>query len=150
MKIVEDSLAVDLETFLERPLFCFLGTVTRDGHPRVSPLWFLWEETAVWILADLEGKSYPDRVERRPETALAVVDFDVRDGRVAHVGMRGRATIEPLASDRAFRLLERYLGPRPEEWDSRFVDLDSDRWAFLRFDPDTVVARDQSFAPSLE
>ena len=150
MEIVEDTLSVQVGDFLARPLFCFLAQTTADGHPRVSPLWYLWEDERLWIIADTVEKSYTTRVEQRPETAVAVVDFDVRTGRVEHVGMRGTAELTPLEADRTYRLLRRYLGEDTEEWDPGFVDLDDDRWAFIEFRPETVVARDQSFAPSLE
>lgn len=149
MDIVENTLDVGIETFLERSLFCFLGTV-EAGDPRVSPLWFLWEDGAVWIVAN-EEKTYPERVEARPETALAVVDFERATGRVQHVGMRGTATVEPHDPERAIRLLKPYLGPHPEEWDQdRFPD--PHEWGaemvMVEFVPGTVVARDQSYAPS--
>jgi nitroimidazol reductase NimA-like FMN-containing flavoprotein (pyridoxamine 5'-phosphate oxidase superfamily) len=149
MEVVENTLDVELDAFLDRPLFCFLAT-TDDGAPRVSPLWFLWEAGAVWMVAD-ERKSYPGRVERHPEVALAVVDFDRAAGRVQHVGVRGRASVEPLDPARAERLLARYLGPDVEEWDgSRFPD--PREWGaemvLLRVEPGTVVARDQSYVPA--
>ena len=109
VNVVENTLDADLETVLDRPLFCFLATVS-----------------------------------------AAVVDFDARSGRVIHVGFRGEATIEPFDEGRTDRLLERYLGRRKSAWDQRFVGLDPDQWGFIRFDPETVVARDQSFVPGLE
>jgi predicted pyridoxine 5'-phosphate oxidase superfamily flavin-nucleotide-binding protein len=150
MDVIENTLDVDLETFFERPLFSFLGTATEAGHPRVSPLWFRWEDGAIWHIAEAH-RSYPDRVQRRPETALAVVDFDPAAGRVEHVGMRGRTTVEPHDPERAIRLLKRYLGPEMDEWDdSRFPDPHEwgEGFVMLRFDPETVVARDQSYAPA--
>lgn len=148
VEVLEDTMDVPLEAFLDRPLFCFLGQVA-DAEPRISPLWYLWEDGKIWCIGDTVGKSYTERVERHPETAVAVVDFDVRSGRVEHVGMRGRAKLSPLEEDRVSRLLRRYLGDDPDDWDPRFADLDGDRWAFVEFTPETVVARDQSFAPSL-
>jgi len=150
MEIVENTLDVDVATFLERPLFSFLGTATAAGDPRISPLWYLWEDGAVWHVAE-RRRSYPDRIERRPETALAVVDFEPTTGRVEHVGMRGRATVESHDPDRAIRLLERYLGPDVEAWDqSRFPDPHEwgEGFVTIRFDPETTVARDQSYAPA--
>lgn len=148
--VVENTLEVELEEFLERPLFCFLATTARDGAPRVSPLWFLWEDDAIWIIADTE-KTYPDRVDDNPETALAIVDFDRTTGTVQHVGMRGRATVEPHDPDRAERLLSGYLGPDRAEWDYEFFG-DPREWGeqmvFVRFVPETVVARNQSYSPS--
>lgn len=149
MEVVENTLDTPLDSFLDRPLFCFLGQVA-DGEPRISPLWYLWEDEQIWIIGDTVGKSYMERVERNPETTVAIVDFDVTTGRVEHVGMRGHATVSPLTDDRVFRLLRRYLGDDTDEWDPRFAELDDDRWSFVEFTPDTVVARDQSFAPSRE
>ncbi|WP_265111146.1 pyridoxamine 5'-phosphate oxidase family protein [Halosolutus halophilus] len=149
MEIVEDTLPVGLDAFLERPLFCTLATTAENGAPRISPLWYLWEDESVWIIADTVAKTYPDRVHRDSRAAIAIVDFDAAGGRVHHVGMRGTAVLEPFDVDRAERLLERYLGLDRDAWDPRFRGLDPDRWAFVRFDPDTVVARDQSFASSL-
>jgi nitroimidazol reductase NimA-like FMN-containing flavoprotein (pyridoxamine 5'-phosphate oxidase superfamily) len=149
MEVVENTLDVPLETFLERPLFCFLAT-TEDGLPRVSPLWFLWEDEAVWIIGNDE-KTYPERVERQSRTALAIVDFEVTTGRVQHVGMRGTATVEPHDPARAERLLEKYLGADSEAWDREFFGYPhewGDEMVCLRFDPETVVARDQSYSPS--
>lgn len=150
MEIVENTLEDPLDDVLARPLFCFLGTTSAAGEPRVSPLWFLWQDGHVWILGDTVDKSYTDRIEARPETVVAVVDFDATSGRVHHVGMRGRAELVPLDPGRTEQLLRTYLGDDPDQWDPRFVDLDPDRWSFVRFRPETVVARDQSFAPSLD
>ncbi|ACV47218.1 MULTISPECIES: pyridoxamine 5'-phosphate oxidase family protein [Halomicrobium] len=149
MEIVENTLESSIDEVLARPLFCFLGTTAPTGEPRVSPLWFLWEDEYVWILGDTVGKSYTGRIEARPESAVAVVDAEPTSGRVHHVGMRGRAELVALDADRVRRLLGNYLGDDPDQWDPRFVDLDPERWSFVRFSPETVVARDQSFAPSL-
>lgn len=149
MELVEDTLAVDLETFLSRPLFCFLATGSSEG-PRVSPLWYLWEEGTIWIVVNPELKSYPDRIERDPRTALAVVDFDASRGLVQHVGMRGTASVEAFNPEKATRLFRRYLG-HEDGWDGRFhaVFERSGRYRLVRFEPETVVARDQSYAPGL-
>ena len=109
MELLEDGLEVVLDEFLARPLFCFLAQRSGEG-PRLSPLWFLWEDGAVWNVARLDSRSYPERVQEYPETAVAVVDFEPATGRVEHVGMRGEATLEPYGRPRAGRLFEKYLG----------------------------------------
>ena len=149
MEVVENKLPIDLETFLDRPLFCFLGT-TADCNPRVSPLWFLWENESIWIIAD-SRKSYVKRVEDDLETALAIAELNRHSGTVYYVGMRGTAEIESHDPDRAVRLLTRYLGPDQSEWDqSRFPDPVTwgDEMGFIRFEPETIVARDQSYTPA--
>ena len=145
MEILENTLECDLDAFLERPLFCFLGQVS-DAGPRISPLWFHWEAGSIWTIARLPDRSYPNRVRRDPRTAVAVVDFDPTVGSVEHVGMRGEATLEPYDEDRAERLLRPYLGDETGEWPDMFRDLDPEDYRLLRFDPWTVVARDQSYA----
>lgn len=114
-------------------------------------MWFAWEPEAVWIDADTETKSYPQRVERKPNAAVAVVDFDPAVGRVQHVGMRGTATPEPFEESRANRFLRRYHGDDESAWADRFTGpWDEHRWRFIRFDHDTVVARNQSYRCSLD
>lgn len=149
MHVVENTLDPSLDDFLARPLFCFLGQSV-EAEPRLSPLWFLWEDQRVWLIAQAADRSYPDRVRENPRSALGVVDFDPAAGRVEHVGMRGTASLEPYDPERAERLLTEYLGPDVAAWDERFRALDGDGYGLIRFDPETVVARDQSFAGSLD
>lgn len=148
MEMLEQTLDVPFDTFLARPLFAFLAQQS-DSGARVSPLWFLWEDEAIWHVARLEGRSYPERVREYPQTALAVVDFDASTGWVEHVGMRGTATLEPYDEARADRLFAKYLGEDPADWPSMFVEFDTDDYRLIRVAPETVVARDQSYpAPS--
>lgn len=143
MDIVENTLAVPLDEFLDRPLFCFLGQ-QGDPGPRVSPLWFLWEDEAIWNVARLHGRSYPERVRQNPRTAVAIVDFEPETGSVEHVGMRGEAALEAYDADRARRLFRKYLGP-DGDWPEMFTEIDTADYRLIRFDPETVVARDQSY-----
>jgi nitroimidazol reductase NimA-like FMN-containing flavoprotein (pyridoxamine 5'-phosphate oxidase superfamily) len=150
MEIVENTLDAGLADFLARPLFCHLATASENG-PRASPLWFLWEDEAIWLIATRSTKTFPERIEEEPRTAISIVDFDPETGRVQHVGLRGRATVEPFDGDRGERLLSQYLGEDKEEWDEQFRGLGeaTDNYAFVRFVPETVVARDQSYSGSL-
>jgi nitroimidazol reductase NimA-like FMN-containing flavoprotein (pyridoxamine 5'-phosphate oxidase superfamily) len=137
--------SVDVDELLARPLFAHLATASADG-PRESPVWFLWEDDAIWIIGSRRTDTFPARLERDPRCAIGIVDFDREEGLVHHVGMRGRATIEEFDRERARRLLSRYLGGKAETWDRRFRDTlgDPDN-LFVRFVPETMVARDQSY-----
>lgn len=139
--------SVDLDEFLQRPLFAHLATASEHG-PRTSPVWFLWEDGAIWILAHRTSSSFDKRIERDPRCSLGIVDADLTTGTVHHVGMRGRATVEAFDVARGRRLLSRYLDGPVEDWDPMFVEvLDwPDDYVFVRFEPETVVARDQSYA----
>jgi hypothetical protein len=146
MRVIRDRpRTVDLEEFLARPLFAHLATSSAEG-PRDSPVWFLWDGAAAWIIGD-RTDTFPGRVEREPLCALGVVDFDLASGRVHHVGMRGRATVEPWDRERARAILGKYIGPDVEAWDERFRQTlrDPTDQVLVRFEPDTVVARDQSY-----
>lgn len=149
MRIIENTLEESIDDVLALPLFCHLATISQEGDPRVSPLWYHWEDEALWIIADME-KTYTSRVQRHPATAVAIMDFDARDARVRHIGMRGTSTLEPLDDGLVKRKLTRYLGPDEEAWDPMFHGLDPDRWRFIKFEPATVVARNQSYRPSLD
>src|SRR3954447_25172615 len=151
MEIIRDrECGVDFEEFLARPLFAHLATASEHG-PRESPVWFLWEDDAIWIIGSRESDSFPARVEADARCAIGIVDFERRAGLVHHVGMRGRAAVEPFDANRARRLLARYLGPDERTWDERFsttvADPDCEHAVLLRFVPETVIARDISYVP---
>ena len=130
-------------------IFAHLATASEDG-PRDSPVWFLWEDGALWIVGDKQTDTFPKRIQAEPRCAVGIVDFGVSSGRVEHVGMRGRAAVVSFDVDRARRLLRRYLGEREETWDARFRGaLESPDTLLVRFTPETVVVRDVSFQPGL-
>lgn len=133
-----------MDKLLARPLFAHLATASEQG-PRESPVWFLWEGGALWVIGNYKTDSFPARVEREPRCAIGVVDFDASTGLVQHVGIRGRARLEPHDAGRMKRLLGRYMG-EPGRWDTRFVEiLDDADYIFVRIEPETVVVRDQSY-----
>ena len=133
-----------LEAILARPLFAHLATSSEAGC-RESPVWFLWEGGALWIIGNYQTDSFPKRIERDERCAVGIVDFDARTGMVQHVGFRGRAFPQPHDRDRMMRLLSRYMG-EVEDWDARFVEiLDDADYIFIRFEPETAVVRDQSY-----
>ena len=146
MKVIRDRQGtVDVNEFLARPLFAHLATGSPDG-PRESPVWFLWENGAIWIVGSRRHDSFPSRVEDEPRCALGVVDFERSVGRVQHVGIRGRASVERFEPTRAKRLFARYLGSDVSAWPERFRSTlaDGDN-VFVRIEPETVVARDVSY-----
>ena len=151
MRIVgRQSENIDLEEFLTRPLFAHLATVSENG-PQDSPVWFLWEQSALWIIAVLEENTFHERIRRDSRCAVGIVDFDCGSGLVQHVGFRGRATLEPWDAERAKRLLSRYLGEDETKWHrERFLEglEDRDTQLFVKFEPETGVVRDQSYHSS--
>ena len=129
---------------LSRPLFAHLATSSEAG-PRESPVWFLWEDGALWIIGNYRTDSFPKRIEQDPRCAIGIVDFDASTGLVQHLGFRGLASLQPSDVERTKRLLSRYMG-KLEDWDARFVEILGDaEYIFIRFEPETAVVRDQSY-----
>ncbi len=107
MKIIRDRpKTIELEELLARPLFAHLAT-NSPGGPRESPVWFLWEEGAIWILGNRRTDTFPTRIEKEPRCALGIIDSDLGTGRVHHGGFRGRASIRPFDRRLAIRLLSK-------------------------------------------
>lgn len=135
---------VDVVEFLARPLIAHLATASVDG-PRNSPVWFLWEDEAIWLIGNTRD-SFPRRLRDDGRCAIGIVDFNLPAGRLVHVGMRGVATVVELDRPRLHRLLSRYLGDDEGMWNEDFRTVVIDRLDLMvRFDPTSIVARDQSY-----
>jgi hypothetical protein len=153
MNIVEKSVSAgdravfDLDEFLSRPLYAHLAHNSDQG-PRESPVWFHWDGQAVWIIG---GTSFPANLKRDPRCALGIVDWEPATGLSHHVGMRGKAEVLPFDRAMAKAVFRRYFGPDEEDWDPRFAYAANGEEAGLtmvRFTPETVVVRDQSYKPT--
>lgn len=152
MKIVEKKVSAgdreifDLDEFLSRPLYAHLAHNSKEG-PRESPVWFHWDGHAIWFIG---GTTFPTNLKRDPRCALGIVDWNPLTGRSHHVGLRGRAEVLPFDFALAKRIFRRYFGPHEEDWDTRFDDVFTDELGLemVRFIPETVVMRDQSYRPT--
>jgi len=134
----------DPAELLAKPLMAYLATDSPNG-PRSSPVWFLWEEDAVWLIGN-EEDSFPKRLRADPRCAVSVVDFDVEHGVLRHVGIRGRAQILPLDQTRLHRFLARYLGPDPRAWNNWFkTNVVDGLELMIRITPETTIVKDMSY-----
>jgi hypothetical protein len=152
MRIVEQKVSAgdrplfDLDEFLARPLYAHLAH-SAEGAPRESPVWFHWDGRAVWIIG---GTSFPANLKREPRCALGIVDWDPATGKSQHVGLRGTADVLPFDTALARTIFRKYFGPDEAEWDRRFDDVFTNEHGLelVRFTPETVVVRDQSYQPT--
>jgi hypothetical protein len=137
----------DSELILHLPLMAFLATSDPDG-PRNAPVWFLWEEGALWMPASAEGSSVR-RLLADPRCAVEIVHYDNAGGILAHLGFRGRATVVPMDTARFRRLLSRYLGANPLHWNPWFIDnvatIDDPDGRLIRLAPDSTFTNNVSF-----
>lgn len=132
---------------LDLPLMAFLATSAEDGAPRTAPVWFLWEEGALWMPGASDGSSVA-RITRDARVSVEIVDYDNPGGVLRHLGLRGRAEVLPMEADRFCRLLARYLGDEAE-WNPWFIDeiarIDDPRGRLIRLEPDSIFTNDVSY-----
>ncbi|MEQ8484229.1 MAG: pyridoxamine 5'-phosphate oxidase family protein [Pseudomonadales bacterium] len=139
--------AFDPQSVLSRPLIAILSTLAGDGAPRNAPVWYHWDAGALWMLSD-DTASSARRIASDPRVSVEIVDYDNRQGVLRHLGLRGRATIEPMDPDLFRRLLTRYLGPEPG-WNRWFIDqvarIDDPSGRLIRLAPDNIYTNDVSY-----
>jgi len=149
MRAVHDQpRGIALTEFLARPLFAHLATTAPTG-PASAPVWFAWEGGALWIIGNDRRDAFPAHIQRAPRCALSIVDFDRARGLVQQVELRGRAVVARWEQGRAVRLLQRYLGGQPAQWDPQLRGgLDAAGNVFIRFTPALILAQDASYLPT--
>jgi hypothetical protein len=137
----------DPETLLALPLMANLATTCPEG-PRNAPVWYIWEAGALWM-PSTEVASSARRLARDPRCAVEIVRFEREAGILRHLGLRGRASIEPQDTGRFDRLLARYLGPDRARWNAWFVAQiarpDDPGSRFIRLAPETTFTNDVSY-----
>jgi len=111
-------------TLLAQPVLARLATASPSGQPHVVPVWFLWEEGAVWISSYRSTRKVKD-LECNPRCALVVDLPKARDG-ISAVLLEGQVELlmgsGPEVRARIERLYLKYLGPKgilkkePQEW----------------------------------
>jgi hypothetical protein len=89
----------ELDAFLGEERTCRVASVGPDGRPHNSPLWFVWDGTALWINSIVKSQRWVN-LQRKPHVS-AVVDagHDFNElrgveliGRVEQVGEAPRTT----------------------------------------------------------
>ena len=133
--------AEERDEFLATQRTCRLATVGGDGAPHVTPLWFVWDGTSVWVTSLVRSQRWTD--VRRDSRVSVVVDtgdefLDLRgvelNGIADLVGEAPR-TGEPVAELEAPEQLfaDKYAGGR--------VHHDG-RHAWLRITPSKIQSWD--------
>ncbi|EIE52903.1 pyridoxamine 5'-phosphate oxidase, FMN-binding protein [Citreicella sp. 357] len=137
----------DPQQLLSMPLMANLATMCAEG-PRNAPVWFIWEDDAIWMLGDRDGSSVR-RLEEDPRCAVEIVRFDRGKGILLHLGMRGTATVEPMRPELFGRLLEKYLGADRSKWNSWFIGniarIDDPSGRLIRLEPQSFYTNNVSY-----
>jgi PPOX class probable F420-dependent enzyme len=133
--------AEELDRFLAEQRMCRLGSVLADGAPHVSPLWFVWDGSALWLHSIVKSQRWANLM-RDPRVSVAVDAgddyFELRGvelmGRVEVVGEVPRADAPSPDTAAAEQLwADRY---------SRGTFVPDGRHAWLRLVPDKIVSWD--------
>ncbi|MGW0827171.1 pyridoxamine 5'-phosphate oxidase family protein [Streptomyces sp. NPDC002845] len=132
----------ELDEFLATQRTCRVATVSADGTPHVSPLWFAWDGTSLWLYSIIRSRRWAALL-RDPRAAVVVDAGEEYDelrgvelsGTVEVVGEVPRAGephpelvgIEPVFARKYFG-----IGELPHDG----------RHAWLRLKPDAVTSWD--------
>jgi hypothetical protein len=131
----------ELDAFLGEQWMCRLGSIGADGGPHVSPLWFVWDASSLWLHSVVKSQRWTNLM-RDPRVSIAVDAgddyFELRGvellGRVEVVGEvpRGDAPDPELAT--------------PERlWGDKYTGgtfVSDGKHAWLRLVPDKIVSWD--------
>jgi nitroimidazol reductase NimA-like FMN-containing flavoprotein (pyridoxamine 5'-phosphate oxidase superfamily) len=82
----------EIDSFLIRKKTCRVATVDAGGNPHVSPLWFVWDGTSVWLNSIIRSQRWVD-IQRDPRIAVVV---DGGDGFTELHGVEIRGTAEKV------------------------------------------------------
>ncbi|MFI9151250.1 pyridoxamine 5'-phosphate oxidase family protein [Streptomyces sp. NPDC053367] len=132
----------ELDAFLAAERICRVATVSADGAPHVSPLWFAWDGGALWLYSITRSKRWAD-LRRDGRVAITVdaghaydelrgVELSGRVEVVGEVPRTGEPYPELAAVESAFA--RKYFGIDELPHDGRH--------AWLRLVPDAVRSWD--------
>jgi general stress protein 26 len=131
----------ELDTFLGEQRTCRLGSVDGDGAPHVSPLWFVWDGSALWLWSLVKSQRWVNLM-RDPRVSVAVDDG--RDyGELRGVEVLGRV----VAVGDVPRTDESHADAAAAEqlWADKYSAgqfFSDGKHAWLRLDPDKIVSWD--------
>jgi PPOX class probable F420-dependent enzyme len=84
--------AEERDRFLSSERVCRVATVGGDGAPHVTPLWFAWDGTSLWVTSLVRSQRWVDLL-RDPRVSVAV---DAGDDFMELRGVELRGTAVPV------------------------------------------------------
>lgn len=134
--------ASELDTFLAEQRTCRVATVSADGRPHISALWFAWDGTALWLYSLTRSRRW---AELRGDARLSVIVDDGHDyGELRGAELSGDAVFVGEAPRSGAACPE--LDAPERMFAAKYFGLDAmphdGRHAWLRLTPDTVSSWD--------
>lgn len=132
----------ELDAFLTEQRTCRVATVSADGRPHLSALWFAWDGTALWLYSLTRSRRW---AELRRDPRLAVIVDDGHDyGELRGAELSGEAVFVGEAPRSGAPCAE--LDAPERMFAAKYFGLDAmphdGRHAWLRLTPDTISSWD--------
>ena len=136
----------DLREFLQEPHIGVLATLRRDGMPYTVPVWWLWQDGAIWITGTY-SRVWCQQLLKDGRASLCIEAMEPVAG---HVGFDGHVTaferpgfdIWPISRE----LAEKYVGRRDPERanavDAFFANMQTEPRLLFRLEPEVTRAID--------
>ena len=128
------SVPSDFQNLFEKDTFAYVGTLTPEGVPHVTPVWIDYDEEADRLLVNTErGRRKEQNVQQNPNVGVGMTDPDDPYRALTVLGEVDEIT-EEGAREHIDELARRYTGDdeyQPEIQTSRVL---------LKIRPDEVVA----------
>jgi hypothetical protein len=132
----------DLNLFLSTARTCRIATIGPRGTPHVSPLWFLWRDSVLWLNSLVKSQRWVDAA-RNPAAAI-VVDDGLAYDELRGVEMRG--TLEAVGDVPRSSAPRQDLQPIERAYAEKYTPSSifrpDGRHAWLRFAPAKIVSWD--------
>ncbi len=129
------------DEFLGEQRTCRLATTSNDG-PHVSPLWFIWDGTAMWMQSIARSQRWADL--QRDSRVASVVDAGHDYLELRGVELRGR--VEVVGEVPRTGASNEVLAPMERAFAAKYFGLDElphdGRHAWHRLVPDKIVSWD--------
>jgi hypothetical protein len=129
------------DAFLTTERTCRVASVGGDGSPHVTPLWFVWDGTSLWLTSIVQSQRWTDL--QRDNRVSIIVDAGSEFMELRGIEMRGVADVvgevprtgEPIPDlERPERLFaDKYAGGNLRH---------DGRHAWLRITPNKIVSWD--------
>jgi hypothetical protein len=131
----------EVDAFLRDERMCRVATVGDGGHPHISPLWFVWDGSALWLNSVVKSQRWAN-LERNPAVAV-VIDAGHEFHELRGVELTGIArpvgeVPRASAPNYELRTPERLFGAK---YANGTFSADG-RHAWLRLDPNKIVSWD--------
>jgi PPOX class probable F420-dependent enzyme len=132
----------ELDAFLTEQRTCRVATLSADGRPHISALWFAWDGTALWLYSLTRSRRW---AELRRDPRIAVIVDDGHDyGELRGAELSGEAVRVGEAPRSGAPCPE--LDAPERMFAAKYFGLDAmphdRRHAWLRLTPDTVSSWD--------